>query len=120
MTKKSMKEMLSNSVKSEQDTINDKLGNFNDKVDKFEKAEKFFKEDVPKKITVDTVVKDLFSFPKYDYQIIGDSIDRALDSKININKSEIVRAALNVLQDLNDSDFKDAISKVEKIKRGRK
>ena len=120
MAKKSMKEMLSMSVKSEQETINSKLVDFNDKVDKFDKAENFFKEDGANKVKVDTVTKDLFSFPKYDYEIISNSIDRALDNKVTMNKSEIVRAALKILQDLNDGEFKEAISRVEKIKRGRK
>lgn len=120
MVKKSMKDMLSMSVKSEQETINNKLVNFNDKANKFDKADKFFEDEVVNKVKSDTVVKDLFSFPKYDYEIIGNSIDRALDNKTHMNKSEIVRAALILLKDLNNEEFKKAISKVEKIKRGRK
>lgn len=120
MVKKSMKDMLSMSVKSEQETINNKLVNFNDKANKFDKADKFFEDELVNKVKSDTVVKDLFSFPKYDYEIIGNSIDRALDNKTHMNKSEIVRAALILLQNLNNEEFKKAISKVEKIKRGRK
>lgn len=37
-----------------------------------------------------------------------------------MNKSEVVRAALKVLIDLNNDEFVRAIQSVEKIKRGRK
>lgn len=67
-----------------------------------------------------TVVKDLFSFPQNDYEIINKSIDKALENRIIMNKSEVVRAALKVLIDLDNDEFVKAIQSVEKIKRGRK
>ncbi|MBK2029187.1 hypothetical protein IB655_03660 [Francisella noatunensis] len=123
MSKKSIKDMLSLSIKDEQDTVTSKLSNFNNKADKFDKAEAFFNEEeknTDDKNKSSTVVKDLFSFPQNDYEIINKSIDRALENRIIMNKSEVVRAALKVLIDLDNDEFVKAIQSVEKIKRGRK
>ena len=65
------------------------------------------------------VIRDSFSLPSDDYALLRALRDRGLKSGVHINKSELVRAGLQVLQALADSEFLSAIQRVQKLKTGR-
>jgi hypothetical protein len=65
------------------------------------------------------VIRDSFSLPSDDYGLLRALRDRGLKSGVHINKSELVRAGLQVLQALADSEFLSAIQRVQKLKTGR-
>ncbi|MBF0336017.1 MAG: hypothetical protein HQL40_20675 [Alphaproteobacteria bacterium] len=68
----------------------------------------------------DTVVKDGFSMPRSDYDLIGAAQDRALGHRVVLGKSDVLRAAMRVLMSLDEVLFLAAVTGVEKLKPGRK
>jgi hypothetical protein len=66
------------------------------------------------------VIKDGFSMPVADYDLIEACIQRALDSRLVMSKSGILRAAIRALSDLDDASFRRVVGDVREIKAGRK
>ena len=66
------------------------------------------------------VVRDGFSMPDHDYQLIEILIKKAGLLGHSINKSEVLRAGLQILSKLNEGGFSEALQGVVKIKPGRK
>ncbi len=93
---------------------------------RFNKAEEFFNEEnvsvslppspQPEK---KSLVRDSFTFPVEDHDLIQKIIHRCLRQGVNVNKSETLRAALRLLDQLSDSELLEAFQGIEKIKAGR-
>jgi hypothetical protein len=64
-------------------------------------------------------VRDSFTFPAEDHELIQKIIGRCLQNGVSVNKSETLRAALQVLDGLTDGEILEAVSKLERIKTGR-
>ncbi|TAJ79328.1 MAG: hypothetical protein EPO42_06425 [Gallionellaceae bacterium] len=65
------------------------------------------------------VVRDSFTMPKADYDIIAEIKQKALKTGLHVKKSELLRAGLHVLGKLSAAQLKQAMSSLEKIKTGR-
>jgi hypothetical protein len=111
-----MKSALKGSLLMEEQTVKDR----------FEKAETLLGEKLATKISKKEsneekvkVVRDSFTMPQTDYDLITLLKKRSLQSGIEINKSEILRAGLSALNQMTDIEFSDKIKTVEKIKTGR-
>jgi hypothetical protein len=65
------------------------------------------------------VVRDSFTMPQADYDLIAELKQKALKSGMHVKKSELLRASLQVLSRLSVAQLKAAISRLEKIKTGR-
>ncbi|CCD30319.1 hypothetical protein CAGGBEG34_800002 [Candidatus Glomeribacter gigasporarum BEG34] len=65
------------------------------------------------------VVRDTFSIPESDYLLLNKCKNRGIEFKCVVNKSEIVRAGLILLNKLPDEEFVKALKLVKKIKMGR-
>ncbi len=65
------------------------------------------------------VIRDSFSFPEQDYLKISELKKTCLAEGIHVKKSEILRAGLHLLTQLNLDELKKAINQVEKIQTGR-
>lgn len=115
--KKSIKSALSDSLKAESDSV----------TERFKKADSVFlnKEaetnnhysapvEAPKK-----VVRDSFTFPVEDIELIRDLMSRCLNSALSTNKSEIIRAGLHVLSEMTDDELVEAVKSLERVKTGR-
>lgn len=77
------------------------------------KAEKPVKAKKPK------LVRDSFTLPEGDYALFATLKQRALAAGIEVKKSELLRAALTLLANLEDAVFAKTIGLVERIKTGR-
>lgn len=66
------------------------------------------------------VIRDGFSMPEHDYQLIEVLIRKAGLLGHNVNKSEILRAGLQTLNRLSDDEFFQVIQGVTQLKPGRK
>lgn len=119
MIKRDMKSALKGSLKMEEQSVSDR----------FEKAETLLGGksaadeskkgiDAPKEIK-EKVVRDSFTMPQVDYELIDLLKKRSLQSGVETNKSEILRAGLAALRQMSEADFLDKIRTVEKIKTGR-
>ena len=71
------------------------------------------------KIVKAKVIRDSFSFPEQDYLKISELKKACLAEGIHVKKSEILRAGLHLLTQLNLAELKIAIDQVEKIQTGR-
>ncbi|MDB5895653.1 MAG: hypothetical protein JWQ88_3184 [Rhodoferax sp.] len=81
-----------------------------------EKAVKVVKADHAKK---PKLVRDSFTIPKAEYQVLEVLKQRALQLAQPAKKSELLRAGIKALAALSDDDFRAALSAVPAIKTGR-
>lgn len=65
------------------------------------------------------VIRDSFTIPEDDYQLIKVLKQRCLELGINIKKSELLRAGLHALTNMNDEQITEMVGRIEKIKTGR-
>lgn len=86
-------------------------------------AETEVKKPVPKskviQAPVKKVVRDSFSMPEDDYSLIAVMRSRALKNELAVTKAEVIRAGLQVLNALSDSELSKALRALEKVKTGR-
>ncbi len=71
----------------------------------------------PKKLKV-KVVRD-FSMPQVEYQQIAEIKETCLKAGLRVKKSEVLRAGLKALGEMNGAQLKRAIAGLGKIKTGR-
>lgn len=80
------------------------------------KPEKKIKRKVEDKVKV---VRDSFTMPQADYDIIAEMKEKVLKAGLHVKKSELLRAGLQVLSTLTVAQLKQTLSGLEKIKTGR-
>lgn len=122
MTRKSMRSALSASLEAEDEAVRSR----------FEKAESLLgeKPQVSEQPVVaipvakepskkERVIRDSFTLPSRDYELITAVRQRCLNSAVNVNKSEVIRAGLHALMEMREEDLLDLVNNLEKIKTGR-
>jgi len=67
----------------------------------------------------DKVVRDGFSMPGTDYVLIGEMQAEMLGLQMAVTKSEVVRAGLHALKQLQDDELVALFGSLEKVKTGR-
>jgi hypothetical protein len=65
------------------------------------------------------VVRDSFTMPQDEYSKIAEIKAICLKAKMHVKKSEVLRAGLKLLVELNAAQLKRELGKLEKIKTGR-
>ena len=65
------------------------------------------------------VVRDSFTMPQGEYAKIAEIKAICLKAKMHVKKSEVLRAGLIKLAELNAAQLKQALASLEKIKTGR-
>jgi len=65
------------------------------------------------------VVHDSFSMPEGEYQKIAEIKTICLKAGLHAKKSEVLRAGLKALGEMNEAQLKVAIAGLEKVKTGR-
>lgn len=65
------------------------------------------------------VVRDSFTMPQSEYQKIAEIKAACLKAKMHVKKSEVLRAGLKLLAELNAVQLKRTLNSMEKIKTGR-
>ena len=65
------------------------------------------------------VVRDSFTMPQADYELIAVLKQKALKVGLHVKKSELLRASLQAFSKLTAAQLKRALSGLEKIKTGR-
>lgn len=65
------------------------------------------------------VVRDSFTMPQPDYDLIAALKEKAAQAGVHVKKSELLRAGLQALSKLSAAQLKRTISALEKIKTGR-
>lgn len=80
-------------------------------------AAKKSKKEHPKK--EHKVVRDSFTMPQSEYQKIAAIKETCLKAGLPVKKSEVLRAGLKALVEMNAAQLKRALAGLEKIKTGR-
>lgn len=73
----------------------------------------------PKKEHKKKVVRDSFTMPQNEYSKIAEIKAICLKANMHVKKSEVLRAGLKKLAELNAAQLKHALASLEKIKTGR-
>ena len=73
----------------------------------------------PAKAHKPKLVRDSFTMPKDEYQVIDALKRRALGLEKQVRKSELLRAGIQALAAMNDRAFLKAVSEVPTLKTGR-
>ncbi len=120
MKKKNLSSALIGSLKSEQDKFaaaDEVLNKVGVAVKKREiKTEK---KELPPKSNKEKLVRDAFTMPESDHALLAKLINSALSAGYKINKSEVVRAGLHLLNRLSKKELIAACEAVNKLKQGR-
>lgn len=115
MTKKDIKTALSASLKAEDEAVKSR----------FELAETLLGNRSEATIaevnqsSFDRVIRDSFTLPAKDYELISKIRQRCLQAAVNVTKSEVIRAGLHALNQLPDKDLLQVIESLTKVKTGR-
>jgi hypothetical protein len=118
-----MKSALSASLKAEDEAVKSR----------FEKAESLLGEkpqssssqlvvlatDVKEQTKKERVIRDSFTLPSGDYDLIATIRQRCLGSAVNVTKSEVIRAGLHALTEMSEEDLVRLVNNLEKVKTGR-
>ncbi len=119
---KDMKAALSKSIENERATVEDRFAKAEDILGGGRKDRKPPEEKKPKlkpKAVRPKIIRDSFTLPENDYRLIGKIKQECMRGGIDTNKSEIVRAGLKILAEMNRGELKEAFRRVEKIRVGR-
>ena len=73
----------------------------------------------PKKEHKEKVVRDSFTMPQSEYRKIAEIKETCLKAGLPVKKSEVLRAGLKALGEMNAAQLKHALAGLEKIKTGR-
>ena len=65
------------------------------------------------------VKRDAFTLPIADLELIQELIMKCMKQGIRMNKSEIIRAGVHALANMNEQDFIKVATELPKIKTGR-
>lgn len=65
------------------------------------------------------VIRDSFTMPEKDYDLIGEIRTRCLGKNLMVNKSEVMRAGLQALCEMSDEQLATLMRSLEKVKTGR-
>ncbi|SAL87733.1 hypothetical protein AWB74_08242 [Caballeronia arvi] len=71
------------------------------------------------RVKKEKVVRDTFTMPRFDYEKIKKLTQRCLDEGVLVNKSELLRAGLVLLEAASPEELRAAAQAVEKVKTGR-
>ena len=119
---KDMKAALSKSLESERATVENRFAKAEEILGGGRKDHKTSEEKKLKlkpKPVRPKIIRDSFTLPENDYRLIGKIKQECMRCGIDTNKSEIVRAGLKILAEMNRGELQEAFRKVEKIKAGR-
>ena len=117
MAKKDMKKALGASLKAEEQAVKSR----------FEKAETVLsKKQVPgppkgssARNGGSKVIRDSFTIPSDEYELISKLKDRCMKVGVGVNKSEILRAGLAALDSMQDRQLAEAFERLVRVKTGR-
>lgn len=127
MTKKSIKSALTSSLRAEDEAVRNRFQQAESLLE--EKTQQTssqprnlqqpHREDALQPEKKEKVIRDSFTLPSGDYELIATIRQRCLKSAVNATKSEVIRAGLHILQSLSDEELIRAIESLEKVKTGR-
>jgi hypothetical protein len=117
MAKKDLGAGISKSIKAETQKVQDRFA-LAEQLLEPESIPEQSEPEKPKK-QKRRVIRDSFTLPVDDYQLITTIRERCLDSRVTINKSEVIRAGLHALNEMSETELLAVVDSLTKIKTGR-
>ena len=112
MANKDLSEALASSLADEGTSVRDRIA----RVDSLLHPQESPAPPPPQR---DKVIRDGFSMPASDYALIGEIQAAMLELRVSVTKSEVVRAGLHALKQLNSNELVALFGSLEKVKTGR-
>lgn len=118
MAKKDMKSALGASLKAEEQAVRSR----------FEKAESVLgrgkssprsEPAPPPSNGAGKVIRDSFTIPEDEYELISRIKKRCMKAGVSANKSEVLRAGLAALEAMPDKELTSLFGKLQRVKTGR-
>jgi hypothetical protein len=115
MAKKDMRKALGASLKAEEQAVRSR----------FEKAETALagkgtaRHAEQKSPGNGKVIRDSFTIPSNEYELISRIKRRCMKAGVSVNKSEILRAGLAALSEMSDRELAQAFGRLVRVKTGR-
>lgn len=119
MTRRNLKAALGHSLQAEEQRIKEKFERADNLIKGVEDSSGKNEAEPPQPEPHKTVVRDSFTLPEDDYQLIDLLRQRCLKNGLSATKSEIVRAGMHSLNILSDEALIEVLQGLEKIKTGR-
>ena len=113
MSKKSIKGKLGASLQAEEEAVNERFAKADTALARKSAAKGHSQ---PTQIKV---IRDSFTMPQSDHELLSAIKKRCMRVGIDTNKSEILRAGLAALDSLNDRELQELFQGLTKIKTGR-
>jgi hypothetical protein len=66
------------------------------------------------------VIRDSFTMPETDYELIGPLKKRCMKAGVGVNKSELLRAGLQALTEMSDRELAQHVDRLVRVKPGRR
>jgi len=123
---KDMKSALSKSVANERESINQRfakaeaiLGGKTKEKPQTTEPKPVKAKAKPKPAPRPKMIRDSFTMPEVDYSLFDKIKADCMKAGIAANKSEMVRAGLKALSAMNQTQLREAIGAIDKVKPGR-
>lgn len=109
--------LLKSSLEQERKALASKTSNTI--TNRFIAAEALFNDIIVDPVAKINVIRDTFTLPENDYELINICRAKLLDNKISATKSEVIRAGLIMLSKIPEVELIKSYNAVDKIKTGR-
>ncbi len=119
MAKRDMKKALGASLRAEEQAVKGKYAKFDKAETALAKKESSVSNEHP--VNGDgKVIRDSFTMPMTDYELIEPLKKRCMKAGISANKSELLRAGLRALTEMSDRDLLQLLERQVRVKPGRR
>ena len=114
-----MKSRLGASLKAETQAVKNRFDRADAILGKEEGRSRLKRVPDPPPETAPHVIRDSFTMPGFDYDLISTIKYRCLQSGVSVTKSAVLRAGLNALMAMPDRELKAMVEGLRKVKTGR-
>lgn len=119
MAREDIRKALGASLKAEEQSIQSRFEKAEALLSPKKAAPKPSAKPKPRPAKKERVIRDSFTMPKSDYELLAELKKRAIKLGLSATKSELVRAGLRSLTQLSDERLTGVIEKLDKVKTGR-
>jgi hypothetical protein len=119
MAKRDIKSRLGASLQAETQAVRSRFDRADAVLGKDEKRPRLAPVPDPSAEPAARVVRDSFTMPSFDYDLIAAVKQRCLKSGVSVTKSEVLRAGLNALIAMPEGELRRVVEALQKVKTGR-
>src|SRR5689334_7271001 len=119
MAKRDIKSRLGASLQAETQAVRSRFDRADTVLGKDEKRPRLTPVPVASAEAEARVIRDSFTMPSFDYDLIAAVKQRCLKSGVSVTKSEVLQAGLNALMAMPAGELRRVVESLQKVKTGR-